>query len=477
MPVEWFCNVCRIHRDPFHLSVHRGGAFSQMMDRLEARNSSAFRLPGPVRNHFEGVRTGPDGEYEEVTAAVKPPARKKKNDEDQVPDLHRLRDVEGNVVICHSCQKGTASDRAIIPCSACGLFWHMDCLDPPLAYPPVLRTWKCPLHTDSLLSTLPGLLHPAHKYRKVKDAPVIKPAFTRGYVNNGHIEIDFDDSEDESGWRDVETFGRTVRLSEKGIKLDFLSRVHREHGNQEQAVAPIVTPPPLPLEQRSLAEQQAALNLAQLSATRDDSVATLIDAMVSKADPTVIDLMARAEPSHLQNTQLNEMDQQSLRAILARAEAMTDHIRKLLALSTSDQSAPDQNVTATTAAVSANVGEAPAMVPSLTTSDAETENSANIDPEPNSMEIDAAKSPASPATTDDVPAMTQGEKTPVQGDQSPTAPLPLEQSAPIENGGVVPATPTKAAAIPAEEPVVLEAGGDGEKALTEGCEGGPLGME
>ena len=75
MPVEWFCNVCRIHRDPFHLSVHRGGAFSQMMDRLEARNSSAFRLPGPVRNHFEGVRTGPDGEYEEVTAAVKPPAR------------------------------------------------------------------------------------------------------------------------------------------------------------------------------------------------------------------------------------------------------------------------------------------------------------------------------------------------------------------------------------------------------------------
>ena len=150
--------------------------------------------------------------------------RKKKSDEEQVPDLHRLRDAEGNAAICHGCQEGTAPDRAIVPCSACGIFWHLDCLDPPLAYPPVLRTWKCPLHADNILGQLPGILHPAHKYRKVKDAPVIRPTFTRGYVNNGFIDIEFDDSDNESGWRDFETFGRTVRLSEKGIKLDFLSR-------------------------------------------------------------------------------------------------------------------------------------------------------------------------------------------------------------------------------------------------------------
>jgi hypothetical protein len=150
--------------------------------------------------------------------------RKKRSDEEQAPDLHRLRDAEGNAAICHGCQEGTAPDRAIVPCSACGIFWHLDCLDPPLAYPPVLRTWKCPLHADNILGQLPGILHPAHKYRKVKDAPVIRPTFTRGYVNNGFIDIEFDDSDNESGWRDFETFGRTVRLSEKGIKLDFLSR-------------------------------------------------------------------------------------------------------------------------------------------------------------------------------------------------------------------------------------------------------------
>ena len=74
MPVEWFCNVCRINRDPAHLPTH-GGAFAQALEKLDARNSSAFRLPGPVRDRFEGVRTGVDGEYEEPSNVVKPPAR------------------------------------------------------------------------------------------------------------------------------------------------------------------------------------------------------------------------------------------------------------------------------------------------------------------------------------------------------------------------------------------------------------------
>jgi hypothetical protein len=235
------------------------------------------------------------------------------------------------------------------------------------------------------------------------------------------------------------------------------------------------------MEQRSLEEQQAALNLSQLSSHRDDGVATLIDAMIvgftassliqtlanysqSQADPTVIGMMARADPTHLEQQQLTQMDQQSLRAILARAESMTENIRQLLASTTPAQTNPQ--------ATSIEAEEAPPMLPSLTNSQSpepESDNSANMDADPSAMEIDAAKSPASPATTDDVPAMTQGEKTPVQGDQSPAAPLPLEQNVPLENGGV-PATPTKAAALQGDEPVVLEAGGDGEKTLGEGGE-------
>ena len=236
---------------------------------------------------------------------------------------------------------------------------------------------------------------------------------------------------------------------------------------------------PRPLETRSLEEQRAALNLAQLGGSRDDGVATLINAMVvsyftfslvqprtdspqSHADPSVIDIMGRADPSHLADAQLSQMDQQSLRAILARAESMTDTIRRLLASATPQQQPLPKPTTP--------AEEAAATVPDLTDSqspDPESDNSANMDVDHSATDLDAAKSPASPATTDDVPAMTQGEKTPVQGDQSPAAPLPLEQTAQIENGSV-PATPTKAAAISGDEPVVLEAGGDGEKALGEG---------
>lgn len=71
MPVEWFCNVCRANRDPAGLPTH-GGAFALMLEKLDVKNSSAFRLPAAVRDRFEGVRTGVDGEYEEAVAPVKP---------------------------------------------------------------------------------------------------------------------------------------------------------------------------------------------------------------------------------------------------------------------------------------------------------------------------------------------------------------------------------------------------------------------
>jgi hypothetical protein len=74
MPVEWFCNVCRTSRDPAHLPTH-DGSFALLLEKLDARNSSAFRLPGPVRDRFDGVRTGADGEYEEIVNVPKPPAR------------------------------------------------------------------------------------------------------------------------------------------------------------------------------------------------------------------------------------------------------------------------------------------------------------------------------------------------------------------------------------------------------------------
>jgi len=148
---------------------------------------------------------------------------RKKGGYEETPDFYKIRDTDGSAVLCHNCQKSAASSKAIIPCSVCGLYWHLDCLDPPLAIPPVLRTWVCPAHVDDLLGTVGGLA-PAHRHRKIKGAPPITPAFSRGNRNNGFIEVVYDEQQDNSGYREVKQFGRTLKLPSTGIILDVITQ-------------------------------------------------------------------------------------------------------------------------------------------------------------------------------------------------------------------------------------------------------------
>lgn len=66
---EFYCNLCASLRNPTR--VDHPGPFGGLLNNLDKRNPSAFRLPGDVRDYFEGVKTGPDGEYEEVVASNK----------------------------------------------------------------------------------------------------------------------------------------------------------------------------------------------------------------------------------------------------------------------------------------------------------------------------------------------------------------------------------------------------------------------
>lgn len=149
--------------------------------------------------------------------------------QDDAIDYLRLKDNKGNPILCHACACSSGGTRLIISCAFCGLHWHLDCLDPPLASPPpnsVHRPWKCPCHIDDLLSLVPGSLGPSHRFRRIKGRSVIKPAMSRGIKNSGNIEVELASSDDE---KDTEFFeekeyGRVYKLPEEGIKLDFISR-------------------------------------------------------------------------------------------------------------------------------------------------------------------------------------------------------------------------------------------------------------
>lgn len=329
MPADWFCNVCLGERHSFG---RHSGAFRSLLERLDPKNSSAFRLPLVIRDYFEGVRTGVDGEYEPIVTVQKP-SRKRKVEE-EAPDFFRLRDNEGNSVICHQCNKPTADNRAIVPCSVCGLWWHIDCLDPPLAQPPVLRTWRCPAHVEDLLTKIPGVRGPAHRFRKIKGAADITPAYSRGIINNGWIEVIDEESEDESGYKDRNTFGRVQHLRGKGIKADFIYKVRKNRKGK-----PI---PPLAaaharaatlqvVDVLTVEKQQAALNLVQLSGQGTAGLDTLIDTLLANADPSMISLIARANPKHIDDVaKLNQSDEQGLRAVLAQLEVMQSQVKELL---------------------------------------------------------------------------------------------------------------------------------------------------
>ena len=206
------------------------GPFAQLIRNLESQNTKSIFLPVDVRECFDDVQTGVDGEYEEA-----PPKHNLKTRTGYVdePDFYAVKDKHGNHRICHGCNKGPnkmlgETPMEVITCLFCGLNWHPECCHPPLAKAPTgaqYKTWKCPAHID------PPILHgSAHsKFRILKNKDVIVPAYSRGTMNHGVIDV-LQDSEDEKtkdcpvyNFQEKDDYGVRYQLSSAAIKLDFLS--------------------------------------------------------------------------------------------------------------------------------------------------------------------------------------------------------------------------------------------------------------
>ncbi|KAI0202173.1 hypothetical protein F4808DRAFT_81331 [Astrocystis sublimbata] len=327
IPDDWFCNECQIRYHPPLVNENKG-IFGALATNLQRKNPRSFRLPEPVREYFEGVKTGAEGEYEEI---VPPKPKTSKKNAEEAFDYFKLRNGD-NAVLCHQCHKGVADNRPIIPCSICGLNWHLECLDPPLAIPPILRTWRCPCHVEDLLSEMPVRLAPAHKYRKIKNMPVIEQGYSRGLANNGWIEIDEDDSEDEEAdWKAQQAFGRTFRLSAKGIKRDFISRVKRDSG--KSSFHPRITAPPaaaVEFKPPGPEKLQAAHILLQMAKSPSDEVQQLAQALTSRTGPAAISVAGQNVAQHIDNNSLADADIATLEAVLAQADALKQRVSKIL---------------------------------------------------------------------------------------------------------------------------------------------------
>ncbi|KAI1824790.1 hypothetical protein F4861DRAFT_226851 [Xylaria intraflava] len=326
IPDEWFCNECQMRYNPPLVNEHKG-LFGPLTASLQRKNPRSFRLPENIRDFFEGVKTGAEGEYEE---AIPPKPKTNKKNAEEAFDFFKVRNAD-KAVLCHNCHKGVTDNRPIIPCSVCGLHWHLECLSPPLALPPILRTWRCPCHVDDVLSNLPARLAPAHKYRKIKHMPVIEQNYGRGLANNGWIEIQDDSDDDETAWKENKAFGRVFRVASKGIKQDFISRVrqNRKRSNLQPGTLTGSTPT-IATGSQGPQEQQAALALLELANGRGDGIRQVVTAVMAHASPTVLSTIAQGNALQIGSGNLADADVGALETLLSQTDTLKQTITTIL---------------------------------------------------------------------------------------------------------------------------------------------------
>lgn len=70
LPDEWFCYSCLARRDGRLPAA--GGVFGILQSFMERKNPTSFHLNKDIREYFEGVKTGAEGEYEDTAPPEKP---------------------------------------------------------------------------------------------------------------------------------------------------------------------------------------------------------------------------------------------------------------------------------------------------------------------------------------------------------------------------------------------------------------------
>ncbi|KAI8093398.1 uncharacterized protein BX664DRAFT_329620 [Halteromyces radiatus] len=187
----WFCKKCAWQKQHSKTKSSTRGRrknrnqmtfFEVMAQDLETQNPVAFSLPENIRNYFDGVSTGPNGAYIDATTVK---SVKYRNGRPEEQDYHRLKDKNNNYIYCYWCQK-TGLRKPIIPCDFCSLYWHLDCLNPPLTIPPnIAKKWKCPCHPqqqiryriprqEQTITTMDSSSTSTDSYSHILDSPIVQ---------------------------------------------------------------------------------------------------------------------------------------------------------------------------------------------------------------------------------------------------------------------------------------------------------------
>lgn len=179
--------------------------FRELVEAMEKRNPLEYRLPNDIINFFEHVAADKEGDYID-TSMVK--RVRYKHGQAEQPDYYALKDKNGEFIVCYQCRK-TALRKPMVHCDFCPLYWHLDCLSPPMSSPPnPAKKWRCPNHIEHIIkpprrqknptvidSHLPSSAYHNYIANVIDDSPPVKR--TTKAKKKEVTEMDHDESVSE----------------------------------------------------------------------------------------------------------------------------------------------------------------------------------------------------------------------------------------------------------------------------------------
>ncbi|PLB51240.1 hypothetical protein P170DRAFT_464200 [Aspergillus steynii IBT 23096] len=212
---DWYCPRCTA-----------ANGMDSLLSSFKATTQTDFALPQELREYFAGVRTDDAGSYQEGVPIPRFKPRTVKGSREaryDDPFLLRVKDAKGRYIFCIICGRSTGGERPIIHCDYCECGFHLDCLDPPLANPPMQKpgngdrahgTWMCPNHVlHDLMAASPRIRRPRNARR---------------------IDVEVVPNEEEmEELEEQNPEGVLLHVKEDGIKLDFIKRVKQDNAERE----------------------------------------------------------------------------------------------------------------------------------------------------------------------------------------------------------------------------------------------------
>lgn len=231
----WYCSQCKARQSSRAGEEQGHGALGKLVGGVGTSNPHSYHLVEDAPTFYEGVKAKESGDYQEVSFPRTQTHDKQlyKFGKEVTPkqpiplDPYRaLTDKNSKAINCYVCQKSSDGKRVIIPCDYCPKYYHLDCLDPPLADVPRRGpdgseggSWMCPSHERFNVLTRESAL----KRRKPKKPVVVDARVPRGDANDGRIEVVLEEEEPVK-FVDYEIRGKVVRLPEKTIIQNFMEK-------------------------------------------------------------------------------------------------------------------------------------------------------------------------------------------------------------------------------------------------------------